>query len=145
MGKKIILLLIILLLYGCSEKTKFEYETGEVVLGDITVNVEIADTYDKVMFGLMEREKLGEFEGMLFIFSDEEPRTFWMKNTLIPLDIIFINSDFEIVKIQHAVPCEEDPCELYPSEEPAKFVVEVNEGFSEEHGVDKGMKAEINY
>lgn len=146
MGKRIIFLLIILLLYGCSEKAErlFEYETGEVTLGDITISVEIADTFEKRMTGLMYREKLGELNGMLFIFQDERPRSFWMKNTLIPLDIIFINSEFEIVKIQQTTPCKQDPCPSYLSEKPAKYVVEVNMGFSEEHKVEEGMKININ-
>ncbi|NQU97931.1 DUF192 domain-containing protein [Candidatus Woesearchaeota archaeon] len=146
MYKKTIFLLLIVLLYGCSEELekKFDYEIGEVVLGDVRVEVEIADSYEKVMFGLMEREKLGKKEGMLFIFTDEEPRTFWMKNTLIPLDIIFINSSLDIVKIQHAVPCKTETCPIYPSGKPAKFVLEVNEGFSEEYGVEEGMKVEIS-
>ena len=143
MVRKLIFLMLILLVACTNQETRFLYETTDVFLGDVVVEVEIADTVEKKTFGLMEREALGEFYGMIFFFDEEMPRTFWMKNTLIPLDIIYINSEFEIVKIQEAVPCENDPCATYPSVEPTKYVVEVNMGFSKDHGIEEGMKISI--
>jgi uncharacterized membrane protein (UPF0127 family) len=76
---------------------------------------------------------------MLFAFSDEEPRTFWMKNTLIPLDMMFVDSSSRIVDIKENVPpCEQDECPTYPSQEPAQYVLEVNAGFVQDKGVKIG-------
>ena len=145
MSNKIVFLLIAFLLISCSEtEKKFDYEVRDISVNNITVSVEIADTTEKIMFGLMERGKLGRKEGMLFLFEDEIPRTFWMKNTLIPLDILFINSTFDIVKIQYATPCEKDPCPIYPSGKPAKYVLEVNKGFADKNNIEKGMKVKLN-
>src|SRR3989338_3158581 len=84
------------------------------------VNVEIADDAKERATGLMFREFLGDDSGMLFVFDDENARNFWMKNTLIPLDIIFISKGFEIVDIKYAEPCKEDPCASYSPVKPAK-------------------------
>ena len=88
--------------------------------------VELALTNQERALGLMNRENLPSSQGMLFIFDEERVLSFWMKNTLIPLDIVFINSDFEVVSVAKAVPCESDPCPTYPSAGPAKYVLEVN-------------------
>ena len=66
-----------------------------------------------------------------------------MKNTLIPLDMIFINSNNEIVDIKYAVPCENDPCPLYNPAKPALYVLETNANFTKRHGIDVGNKIEI--
>jgi uncharacterized membrane protein (UPF0127 family) len=114
--------------------------------GDIEVSVEIADTPEKRGEGLMYRESLPENSGMLFIFEDEAIRTFWMKNTHLPLDMIFINSEMDIVHIEKdAQPCESDPCRTYSSQLPAKYVVEVNAGFSERKGLDIGDFVEFSH
>ena len=86
---------------------------------------------------------MDEFEGMFFSFAEEKPLTFWMKNTWIPLDIIYINSDYDIVKIQQAVTWRKEPCKIYPSEKPAKYVVEVNKGFTDKYNIKEGSRVEI--
>ncbi|MBU0666272.1 MAG: DUF192 domain-containing protein [Nanoarchaeota archaeon] len=133
--------IILLFLTSCIDSQitspKVSFENG------ITVSVEIADKDDERMKGLMFRKELEENHGMLFIFDDEKPRSFWMKNTLIPLDMIFINKDFEIVKILQAEPCESDSCILYSSDKPVNYVVEVNKGFCEEKNISQGMKIKI--
>src|SRR3989344_3844205 len=96
----------------------------------IKVNVEIADDNNERMNGLMFRKNLDKDSGMLFVFDDEKNQTFWMKNTLIPLDVIFIGKDMKIVDIKHATPCNEDPCKLYKSSGPARYVLEVNYNFT---------------
>lgn len=86
--------------------------------------------------GLMFRTAIAESDGMLFIFPDQEPRNFWMKNTVLSLDMIFVNSQNEIVKIQsNTEPMTED---LYPSQKPSQFVVEVNAGFTERFQIQEG-------
>ncbi len=105
----------------------------------IPITVEIADTAEEQMIGLMYRESLAEKRGMLFIFPDEKERVFWMKNTLIPLDMIFIDKDGTIVDIKENVqPCTADPCGKYPSFAPALYVLEVNAGFVQSNGIQIG-------
>ena len=100
------------------------------------ISVEIADTMYKQTIGLMNREKLDEDKGMLFIFNDEKPREFWMKNTLIPLDMIFLDKNFKIVKIlENAQPCKTIDCDIYSSILPAQYVIEVNGGFSKKYNI----------
>ena len=104
----------------------------------ITVNVQIADDIDEMAKGLMFVEKLDENAGMLFIFEEESYQTFWMKNTLIPLDMIFIDGGLKIVDIKNAVPCKDDPCSLYASKKPARYVLEVNSGFTGKNSIREG-------
>jgi YVTN family beta-propeller protein len=103
------------------------------------VFVEVPDDDEEHMRGLMFRQHLPWNAGMLFAFDGEEPRAFWMKNTLIPLDMIFIDDNSEVVYIiENVPPCEQDPCPSYPSEEPAQYVLEVNAGFVQQNGVQVG-------
>ena len=110
----------------------------------IKVHIEIADDNNKRMNGLMFRENLDKNSGMLFVFDDEDYQTFWMKNTLIPLDIIFISKDMEIVDIIYANPCKENPCRLYSSSKPAKYVLEVNSNFTIRNSIKIDDKISIN-
>jgi len=103
------------------------------------VFVEVSDDQEEFMRGLMFRQHLLWNAGMLFAFNDEDPRTFWMKNTLIPLDMIFVDSDSKIVDIiENVPPCKQDECPTYPSREPAQHVLEVNAGFVQDTGVKIG-------
>jgi len=107
----------------------------------VTVQAEIADNPAKWSKGLMNREHLGASEGMFFIFSDEQPRTFWMLNTLIPLDMIFIGSNGRVVSmIENAPPCRTENCGLYRSGFPARYVLEMNGGFVKQEGIQIGDK-----
>lgn len=120
------------------------YVTFNPPSGPVTLSVEVADTPEEHTLGLMNREHLPEGEGMLFVFGDESMRSFWMKNTLIPLDIMFVGSSLEIINIaESAQPCEQDPCALYRSSGPAMYVVEANAGFAEQHGIEAGQSIEI--
>ena len=110
----------------------------------IKVNVEIADDNNERINGLMFRKNLDKNSGMLFVFDDEKNQTFWMKNTLIPLDIIFIGKDMKIVDIKHATPCNEDPCKLYQSSKPAKYALEVNGNFTIKNGIKVDDKITLN-
>ena len=116
-------------------------DNGEKI---IKIDAEIADKDEERMNGLMFRENLSENKGMLFVFDNEETRTFWMKNTLIPLDMIFIGKNLEIVDIKYAVPCKEEPCTLYTSEKPAKYVLEVNANFTAKNKIKIGDKLSIS-
>jgi uncharacterized protein len=109
---------------------------------EVEVRVEIADDLPEQTRGLMERTALGEDRGMLFVYQDEEVRSFWMKNTLIPLSIAYIDSDGRIVDLQDMKPLDENPPH-YVSAEPARYALEVNKGFFEEHGVKVGDRADL--
>ena len=103
------------------------------------VFVEVPDDQEEYTRGLMFRQHLPWNAGMLFAFTDEDPRTFWMKNTLIPLDMIFIDSDSKIVDIiENVPPCKQDECPTYRSKEPAQHVLEVSAGFVQDKGVKIG-------
>ncbi|HJY81023.1 MAG TPA: DUF192 domain-containing protein [Candidatus Binatia bacterium] len=103
--------------------------------------MEIADTIQKRSFGLMYRRDLPELHGMLFLFPREEPLSFWMKNTPLPLDIIFIDTAHKIVSIsQNTTPFSEQPL---PSGSPAQFVLEVNGGFCQRHGIAAGDRVDL--
>jgi YVTN family beta-propeller protein len=107
--------------------------------------VEIPDEPDEYERGLMFRQQLPLNAGMLFAFNSEEPRTFWMKNTVIPLDMIFIDSNSTIVDIfENVPPCELEQCPTYPSEQPAQYVLEVNAGFVNEKHVRIGDRLAIS-
>lgn len=113
---------------------------------DVTINAEIASTSSERQQGLMHRESLGENQGMLFIYDEEDYRSFWMKNTLIPLDMIFITSDYRITNIEKAEPepgVADADLQRYSSEEPVKYVLEVNQNFSERNNIEKGDTVEI--
>lgn len=110
----------------------------------VQVEVEVADTPEERMRGLMFRKILGQKEGMFFVFPQEGFKGFWMKNTYIPLDIIFISEDLKVSSIvKDARPCRSDRCTTYKSEHPAKYVLEVNSGFADQYGIVEGMRIEI--
>lgn len=103
-----------------------------------SIDIEIADNDYEIQTGLMYRNAMKTERGMLFIFEDEAYRSFYMKNTHIPLDIIFIAEDQTIVSVQkNAKPFDETSL---PSEAPAKYVLELNAGLSDEWQLEKGDK-----
>ena len=100
------------------------------------IDIEIADNDYEVQTGLMYRKSMEANRGMLFIFPEDAPRSFYMKNTEIPLDLIFINSKFKVVNIEkNAEPFNE---KSLLSEGPAKYVLEVNAGSSDKWNIKKG-------
>jgi len=142
MRKKIIFLILIFLLVLIS-CTKQNFVLIDNNLEKIKINVEIADTDEERSKGLMFREFLDEDSGMLFIFDNENYYGFWMKNTLIPLDMIFIDKNFEIVDIIYAEPCKKEPCKSYRPIKPAKYVLEVSGNFTIKNDVSIGNKIRI--
>lgn len=111
---------------------------------DQRITVEIAETFRKRELGLMHRHRLGQGMGMLFVFRDSDYRSFWMKNTLIELDIIYIDSGKRIVDIHRKVPpCQADPCPSYPSNSPARYVLELDGGEAERLGMKAGDQVDF--
>jgi SagB-type dehydrogenase family enzyme len=108
-------------------------------------DVELALKTEEQKRGLAFREDLDLDKGMLFIFEKEEKHSFWMKNALIPLDIIWINKNKEVVFIsQDAQPCEKDPCSSIIPNKEAKYVLEINAGISKNIGLKIGDKISFN-
>jgi uncharacterized protein len=104
--------------------------------------LELAKTPLEQEKGLMNRDSLCQKCGMIFVFPTEQPLSFWMKNTRIPLDIIFIDSTGKIVSIsQNAVPGQLSP--TYNSESDAKYVIEIPAGTSKTQGLEKGKTIDI--
>ena len=107
------------------------------------IRAELADTGEKRQSGLMYRKELAETAGMLFIFPDEAPRSFWMKNTYLSLDMIFINGANNVVAIvRKAPPFSEEPQQS--GGESAKFVLEVPAGASKKWGIEIGSRMQID-
>ena len=99
----------------------------------VSLNIEIADTDFDIQTGLMYRNSMKNNQGMLFVFDDETKRFFYMKNTKIPLDLIYINANKNIVSFQkNAKPFDESSL---PSNAPAKYVLEINAGLVDSWGV----------
>jgi len=109
----------------------------------LEISIEIADNDELWTLGLMYRKKLPWKFGMLFIFPQNIDLGFWMKNTYVPLDIAFINSDGEIFNIQRMEPCKAENCPIYKSPQPYKYALEVRAGFFEKFGFSEGAKIEF--
>jgi uncharacterized protein len=109
-----------------------------VVLDGRRFSVEIADTDAARERGLMFRTQLADGHGMLFVYPDAQPRFFWMKNTLIPLDILFFDAHHRLINVSaDTPPCKADPCTSYASAAPAQYVLELNAGAAANLGIKK--------
>ncbi len=116
-----------------------------VELGGRTFSVEIADTQEEQALGLMFRDSMPADEGMLFIFPNEARRSFWMKNTRIPLDIMYFDAELKMVSISaDTPPCRVSRCPSYPSVGPAMYVLELNAGKAAGLGVGPGATLKLS-
>lgn len=114
---------------------------------NVTVTLQVADEAEERQRGLMYRQSLANRTGMVFVYSEEDPRTFWMKNTYVPLDIIFIAANGTVLNVQHARAQPHAPdseVERYPSDGEAKYVVELPRGFANRTGVGPGTQFVFN-
>lgn len=137
----IILLLIILALFIINKNNT---KNQVIFENNIKLFVEISKTQKQWETGLMFRKNLDKNKAMLFISDNEKIRNFWMKNTLIPLDMIFIDKNLNIINIiENAQPCTKEPCQAYSSSKPAKYVIETNAGFAKENNITQGQKISI--
>lgn len=127
-------------------KPEVVFSTQKLKLGTQTLKVEIADTQELSSRGLMFRHKLPENQGMLFIFEGEQPRSFWMKNTFIPLSIGFFNSKKVLVDIQDMEPAKSEMDQnpkSYLSRSPAQYALEVNQGWFQKNKIKLGDRFEL--
>ena len=105
---------------------------------DVVVKVEVVQTEADVERGLMYRRHMDEDAGMLFLMGEEKVQTFWMRNTYIPLDMIFIGRDLSIAGIVENAPPRTD--DIQSVDKPSTYVLEVNGGWAARHGVVAGSK-----
>jgi uncharacterized membrane protein (UPF0127 family) len=135
-------LVYVLMLTAC---TACASDGPGVELGGKRFSVEIADTSQKQGLGLMFRDYMSEDHGMLFIFPNEAPRSFWMKNTRIPLDIMYFDKNLEMVSVSaNTPPCRVSRCPSYPSTGPAMYVLELNAGMAAKLGVGPGARLTLD-
>jgi uncharacterized protein len=118
-----------------------QFAKKKLQIGSQTLLVEIADTQEKTSLGLMYRKELKNGYGMLFIFPDEQVRSFWMKNTFIPLSIGYFNAKKELIDIQDMSPAGSEMQTHFPtyvSTGPAQYALEVPKGWFAKHKI--GLK-----
>jgi uncharacterized membrane protein (UPF0127 family) len=141
-------LLIVYLFYSfvgtVSSPAAKQNSSGQVCIKDNCFNVELAITDAERERGLMYRQVLDSNKGMLFVFPDEGIHPFWMKNTLIPLDIVWADSAGTIVFIsQNVQPCKSVICPSVIPNKPAKYVLEINSGICQQMELKVGDKLKI--
>lgn len=154
---RVITFLLVVFTIACKQETKKKITTAPITftkegqltihktkdsLTKITFDIEIAETEYETQTGLMYREHLEKNQGMLFIFDDTDYRSFYMKNTKIGLDIIYIDENLKIVSFQkNAKPLDETGL---PSNIPAKYVFEINAGLADKHQLEVGDIIDYN-
>lgn len=162
MGQVVLPALLVLFIAGCGPESGEKTLTGESGerpgLEEVDLNgrlfmMELALTPEQRAKGLMGRESMADDEGMLFVFPDSEPYpaevSFWMKDCLIPIDVIFISREGEIVSIHEMEPPEpgtpDEELKAYPSKGPVQFAIEVRGGLAEELGLKVGDVIELRF
>ena len=123
-----------------AEAAQTKFQVRKLRLSGKTIPVEIADTEALRSQGLMFREKLSDDHGMLFIFEEEQPLGFWMKNTLIPLSIGFFDKDKALIRVYEMVPAVagEVAPRTYNSVRPASFALEMPKGWFAHNKIESG-------
>jgi len=108
-------------------------------------SIELAEDDASREHGLMDRDSMPTDHGMLFVFQDDAPRAFWMKNCKFPQDMLFFDENRKLVSVQHDVPaCTADPCPPYSSGAPARYVLELNAGQAKKLGLTPGDELTIH-
>ena len=131
-----IALLVMMLAASCA----LRQEKASLMVGGTPVEVEIADTDETRQTGLMNRRELGENQGMLFVFPDSRIRSFWMKNTPLPLSIAYLDEEGLIIDIKDMNPLDTSPVK---SSGPARYALEMNRGAFQRLGVAAGDRIVI--
>ena len=148
-----ILILLLIPLTGClgwGDNNDEEDLEGKVGVEFMTMNgtkllqltCELADTSEERAVGLMDRTELGRLQGMVFYYDTPRSVSFWMKNTEIPLDMVFVSPDFIVIKVSQAYPEPGVPDDLltrYPSGGEVRYVIEMNIGLAEDFDIVPGV------
>jgi len=134
-----VFLILIIFTFAIISIIKNNSKESKVCVNNHCFSVELSETQKQRSQGLMYKESLDQDKGMLFIFDQEKKHSFWMKNTLIPLDIIWINKDKEVVDIKKNVqPCVQEECKIFKPSNKAKYVLELNAGQSDKTNIKIG-------
>lgn len=137
--------LILALVVALAAPAHADMRRMEIRIGDHAFHVEVAETTKQRMRGLMFRESMGAREGMLFIQPQPAPTAFWMKNTLIALDMLFYDSEGRLLASHLDVPpCTTPQCPSYPAFGPVKYIVELNGGTFERLGLGEGDRLRLD-
>jgi uncharacterized protein len=110
---------------------------------DAVLHVEVADSPSEQGKGLMGVDTLPQNDGMAFVYEEPVESTFWMKDTLIPLSIAFVDEDDRVIGVRDMEPCTADPCPSYGSDEPYVLAIEANLGWFDDHGIAAGDRTEL--
>jgi uncharacterized protein len=110
---------------------------------EAVLHVDLAETAQEHRNGLMGVEQLPEDEGMAFVFDEPSDTTFWMKDTLIPLSIAFVDDAGRVIGVRDMEPCEADPCPTYGIDRPFVLAIEANLGWFDRAGIVVGDRAEL--
>jgi len=111
--------------------------TIELTAGMYVIQAEVAQTHQQHSIGLMHRQSMGVNEGMLFVYQAPEIRCYWMRNTLIPLTIAFLDDDGTIVNLKDMEPrTERSNC----SAKPVRYALEMNQGWFDQRGIKPGFR-----
>ncbi len=128
------------LLTGCNAQPK----QNKACFKNTCYIVELAISEEEKTNGLKKRETLDKDKGMLFVFDGRSSQKFWMKDTVIPLDMLWLDYDGKIVYIEHAAsPCEKDPCPVFGPNARASYVLEINAAQAAEHDMRVGDRIDI--
>ena len=111
---------------------------------DAVLYVDVADTAPEQQKGLMGVEHLPEDEGMAFVFDEPSTTTFWMKDTIIPLSIAFVDAADRVIGVRDMEPCGADPCPTYGIDQPFVLAIEANLGWFDRAGIEIGDHAELS-
>ena len=133
----IIVLGFLLIFFGSGDSLEATFENGAIVY------LKVADEPRELEKGLMGVRSLAKDEGMIFVYSEEKIRHFWMKDVKIDLDIIFLNFEKEIVNIKTMKPCRSETCITYSSNSPSQYAIEVNEGYVRKNGISIGQRVDF--
>ncbi len=142
-------ILLILSIYQINSKYPFDNpassnSSNQVCFSNSCFDVELAITEQQKLNGLMNRESLNQTSGMLFIFTKLDNYSFWMKDTLIPLDLLWLNSNKQVVFIkENALPCNSQKCEIFSPNEKAKYVLEIPAFSASSNNITLGTQAEF--
>lgn len=122
-----------------------KYKHARARIGGKKLSLIVADSFPKLMLGLMHMRSIKESEGMLFVFSRNAHHGIWMRNMLFPIDIIWLDEKFEVVDIvENAKPCHGLlGCTTYMPMSPARYVLELKAGASKRLGIKKGSRLVI--
>ncbi len=136
--------LLALIFLATPQESSICFERSTLPFMDICLKLENASTEVARAQGFMNRTEIPSDLGMLFIFDDSQRYAFWMKDTLVPLDMIWLSKDMEVVHHVTAEPCRIEPCMVYKPPVPARYVLETKAGFVKRNNVILGEVPYLN-